>query len=165
MRPHGRQWSPYDTLRFWIMQLALQLRIVPHASSILARSTSEERALMKVLMSLLSQFRRTFFVIDGLYKTYSQMLAILGRILEQDYGNVSVAVFHGEFNSPLESLTKFADVSIHVSAIEPNLQQYVHSKVIKLVGPALLDAVSQNSQANPSLGEIEEVIVEASDGL
>jgi len=159
-------------LKFEIMQLALQLRALPTSDSLWTFKENSRQRLEEILMSLLPKFRRTFFFVDGLNHNYVKIgevitvVAMLQNLLEQDYGNISIAIFsRGEHPGLVNHLRNLADVSVRVSTIEPSLQQYVHSKVMRLVQPALVEAGPQSAKDSPSIAAIEEVIVQASDGL
>jgi len=94
------------------------------------------------------------------------VVALLRNLLEQDHGNVSIAIFSRyKHEASLDPLLNLADVSVRVSTIEPSLQQYVHSKIMRLVRPALNEAGPQSASDSSSIAAIEEVIVQASDGL
>lgn len=53
-------------LRFWIMQLALQLRVLPNLGGLWTFEEKFLQQLEEILMSLLPLFRRTFLFVDGL---------------------------------------------------------------------------------------------------
>jgi hypothetical protein len=162
-------------LKFWIMQLALQLRVLPASDALWPLEEYSRQQLEEILMSLLPRFRRTFIFVDGIEKDFNlywengeitTVVALLRNLLEQDHGNVSIAIFSRyKYEASLDPLLNLADVSVRVSTIEPSLQQYVHSKIMRLVQPALVEAGPQNAKDSPSIAAIEEVIVQASDGL
>jgi len=157
------------------MQLALQLRVLPNLGGLWTFEEKSLQQLEEILMSLLPLFRRTFLFVDGLNGDFDvewgsdavlTTVALLRKLLEQDRGNISIAIFSREkHGASLGPLLNLADVSIRVSKIEPSLQQYVHSKIMRLVQPALVEAGPQNAKDSPSIAAIEEVIVQASDGL
>ena len=86
----------------------------------------------------------------------------LQDILEQDFGDVSVAIF-SEPDRSLEPLLEIADVSVRLTQIEPYLGQYTRSKIDKTVKPILMAANLDYDDA--FLTTIEQVISDAADGL
>jgi len=162
-------------LKFWIMQLALQLRVLPASDGIWPLEEYSLQQLEEILMSLLPRFRRTFIFVDEIWEDFNlywengeltTIVPLLRNLLEQDHGNISIAIFSRNKNeASLDPLLNLADVSVRVSTIEPSLQQYVHSKIMRLVRPALNEAGPQSASDSPSIAAIEEVIVQASDGL
>ena len=171
-------------IKFWIIQLASQCESLP--SELLPAVTNScrlrdsqlpspdnenrrrwETGLRQVLWSLLTRFRRTFIIIDGLTemkyaKQVESMVLIIRALLEQDFGNVSIAIFSRSEIS-LVPLLELADVSVKVSQVEPDLSEYVRLKVTQTVKP-LLNAGGLDYD-DESLATIEGVINEASTGL
>ncbi len=168
-------------LQFWVVQLALQCECLPsrllsekatflrecklprldHSS----RSISKWKTyLQSILASLFTQFRRTFLIIDALDKSrfLEGMLEIAREILEQDFGNVSIAIFSRPCDK-LEPLLQVADVSIRLTQLEPDIDEYVRLKVIQKVKPMLADAGLDHDE--DSIATIQKVITEASAGL
>ena len=93
------------------------------------------------------------------------MSAIIQSLLEQDFGNVSVAIFSRPERS-LEPILDLADVSIRLLKAEPSpvsLHGYCRSRVEGKVMPELVTAGFR--QPEIWLGDIEKAICRASDGL
>ena len=182
------EYSHEDTviqlLRFWIIQLALQCECLP--SGLLSEAVTLveqyslpqrgnetdsqlawEAALRSVLQSLFTKFRRTFLFIDDLsyfngFDHNMRTVDFFQKILEQDFGNVSIAIFSRPL-SLLEPLLQLADVSIRLAKIEPDLSKYINFKVSRKVKPILAEANLDHDQ--DALAVIENVIAEASAGL
>ena len=129
-----------------------------------------EALLRSVLQSLFSKFQRTFLFIDGLSEIYDsrdfycnkRTVQFLQRVLEEDFGNVSIAIFTRPL-SFLEPLLQLADVFIRVTRFEPDLTEYVHLKVSHKIKPILAEANLEHGQY--ALAMIEKVLIEASTGL
>ena len=126
-----------------------------------------EVALRSVLQSLFTQFRRTFLFVDGLNHLDSlihikRMVELLQVVLEQDFGNVSIAIFSRPLDE-LEPLVELADVSVRVTQLEPDLSEYIHIKVSRKVKPMLAKANLDHDQ--DALAVIEKSMAEASAGL
>ena len=139
-----------------------------------------EVRLRSVLQSLFTTSRRTFLLIDGLNELTDEvsqtdelddiigsryakhMVEFLQEVLEQDFGNVSIAVFSRPLKL-LEPLVQFADVSIRLTQLEPDLTEYTHLRVGQKVKSALVEADLNHDQ--DSLAAIEQVMREASAGL
>ena len=99
---------------------------------------------------------------DGLRRDGEGIAKSLQEILEQDFGNVSIAIF----STPkplLESLLQLSDVTIKLTQLEPDLGEYIHRKVFQKVKPELV-AASMDYDEN-TLTTIENVMAEASAGL
>lgn len=130
---------------------------------------------MEILISLLPEYRRTFFVLDGLdelIRIDSQgvpanqfIVTILQKLLTQDHSNVSIATFWRPDLVTLNPLLDLADVSIRLSRVEPDPRryEYITIKVQRIVKPAFIRAGRECDRE--SLDAIEQVLVEASDGL
>ena len=168
-------------LQFLIVQLAAQCESLP--SDLLSNNTTiqgryslppleEEHAslsawtkcMQSLLASLLIKFRRTFLVIDGLDELPSKKRVIetLKVLLEQDLGNISIAIFSRP-TSYLEPLLQLADVSIKLTPMEPDLGGYVRLKVDQKVKPLL---IAENLDHDEEyLAKIQEIMTEASAGL
>ena len=120
------------------------------------------------LFSILSNFRRTYIVLDGLEDGGSEVmhaLKIVPSLLEQDFGNVSIAIF-SRVHTALASITDLADVSIRLLKAEPSpdtLRGYCRSRVERKVKPELVSAGFR--QPEVWLDDIERAICNASDGL
>ena len=114
--------------------------------------------------SLLPNFRRTYIVLDGLeYVKYA--LDIIPALLEQDFGNVSIAVF-SRLDKLLGPILELADVSIRLLTAEPSpdtLRGYCRSRMDRKVEPELVAAGFR--QPKVWLDDIENAICNASDGL
>ena len=174
-------------LRFWIAQLALQCEHLPSGVLSQAMTLSEqynlpqrwndrysqlawEAGLRSVLQSLFTKFQRTFLFIDGLsefndgfdFYCNKRTVEFLHRVLEEDFGNVSIAIFTRPL-SFLEPLLQLADVSIRVSRLEPDFAEYIRFKVSNKVKPMLAEANVDHGQ--DALAVIEKVMAEASAGL
>ena len=144
---------------------------LPHPSdftySQLASQIAWEARLRSVLQSLFTQFRRTFLFIDGLdvpsdLDHIKRLVDLLQEVLEQDFGNVSIAIFSRPLIL-LEPLLQLADVSISVTRLEPDLSEYVNYMVSRKVKPMLAEANLDHDQ--DALAVIEKVLAEASAGL
>ena len=126
-----------------------------------------EARLRSVLLSLFTKFRRTFLFIDGLEDVIrsnyvKHMVEFLQEILEQDFGNISMAIF-GRPVPWLEPLLQHADVSIRLAKLEPDLSEYIHFKVNRKVKPVLAEANLDHD--DDALAVIERIMAEASAGL
>lgn len=55
-------------LKFWIMQLALQLQVLPTSDGLWPLKEDSPQHLIMILKSLLSMLRRTFIFIDGVVR-------------------------------------------------------------------------------------------------
>ena len=127
-------------------------------------------ALRSILASLFIQFRRTFLVIDGLNelnttegsRASGEIEQLLRWVLEQDFGNVSVAIFSRPLKW-LDPLLQIADVSIRLTQLEPDLGEYIQCKVGQKIKPMLVAANLDHDDG--SIAAIEKVLAEASDGL
>lgn len=170
-------------LRFWIIQLASQCRSLP-AGLLTEKLKAEtlfnfpplspdctdarETCLKSLLISLLPFFRRTFLLIDldntsvqGPHPNH-RMVKLLQEVLEQDFGNISMAIFFRPHSS-LETLLQTADVSIQLTQFEPDLGQYVRFRIARIVKPVL---VAANLDYDKDLvATIEQTISHAADGL
>ena len=182
----GRFFNPFfviQILQFWILQLAAQCESLP--SDLLSKDTTvQERyslppledkdaslsawtnCMQSLLASLLTKFRRTFLVIDGLdelpYRRAAEVIETLQVLLEQDLGNISIAIFSGP-TSYLEPLLQLADVSIKLTPMEPDLGGYVRLKVNQRIKPLLM---AENLDHDEDyLAKIQEIMIEASAGL
>ena len=166
------------------MQLALQCKCLPsgllsEAVTLLEQYSLPQRTqevsveiawevgLRSVLQSLFTQFRRTFLFIDGLenfngFDYNLRTVDFLQGVLEQDFGDVSVAIFSRPL-SLLAPLLQVADVSVRVTRAEPDLSEYIHMKVDHKVKPVLLEANLDHDQN--AITMIEKVTTEASAGL
>ena len=131
---------------------------------------TRESSLKLLLSSLLAEFRRTFLLIDVFAwawaphsePNFREMVVLLKDILEQDLGDVSIAIFSRP-DLALEPLLKIADVSIRLTQIEPDLGQYTRYKIDKVVKPRLVTANLDYDDG--FLTTIEQVVSGAADGL
>ncbi len=89
-------------------------------------------------------------------------MELLQEVLEQDFGNISMAVFSRPHSS-LETLLQIADVSVQLTQFEPDLDQYVRIRIAKIVKPMLLAANLDYDK--DFLATIEQAIAHAADGL
>ena len=186
---------PANITPTWMFQLALQCSCVLLGSAPNNVSQAElpanaskkqqdswyqrhQESFHQALFSILSNFRRTYIVLDGLIKgTFwngdehhgSEMvmhaLKIIPSLLEQDFGNVSIAIF-SRVHTALASITDLADVSIRLLKAEPSpdtLRGYCRSRVEGKVKPELVTAGFRQPKA--WLDDIETAICNASDGL
>ncbi len=185
----------------WMVQLALQCSCAPSGSvpkSLLQgeppadagtlqlkswyRQRSEHH--LHALCSILSLFRRTYIIVDGLdnfslpslpgkpfihddsfIMRANEISAIIQSLLEQDFGNVSIAIFAKPENY-LDPILDLADVSIRLLKAEPSpdtLRGYCQNKVNGKVMPELVTAGFR--QPEIWLDDIEDAICRASDGL
>ena len=148
------------------MTLVEQYRL-PQLSDETYSQLAWEFALRSVLQSLFTNFRRTFLFIDGLsefngFDFNKRTVEFLQEVLEQDFGNVSIAIFSRPLGT-LEPLLELADVSIRVTQFEPDLSEYIHFKVSQKVKPLLAEAKLDHDEN--ALAVIEKVMAEASAGL
>ena len=178
----------------WMYQLGLRCSCVP--SGLAAHEVLKEKPpadaslaqleawhqqhgeyLLHALFSILSKFRRTYILIDGLEhwgrneddsffeRRVTEISAMLQSLLQQDFGNVSIAIFSRP-ERHLDHIFDLADVSIRLLKAEPStdtLRGYCRSKVEAKVMPELIDAGFR--QPEIWLGDIENAICGASDGL
>ena len=153
---------------------------LPSSSNKTYSQKAWEASLLPVLKSLFTKYRRTFLVLDGLDEllddfdrkmdsvrvNYSDhlrnMVKFLQEVLEQDFGNVSIAIFSRPMNG-LGPLLQQADVSIRLAQLEPDLSEYIHLKVGHKVKPVLFEENLDHDE--DALAMIEKVMAEASAGL
>ena len=169
-------------LQFWIVQLAAQCGSLP--SGLLSEASTIQKqyalpqldsvslgawtdCLLSLLVSLLVRFRRTFLIIDAPNEMMTPSdiettVRTLQKILQQDFGNVSVAVFSRP-DSRLEPLLQLADVSIKLTQVKPDLGSYVRFKVNQKVKPLLIAANLDHDE--DYLAKIQKIMTEASAGL
>ena len=169
-------------LQFLIVQLAAQCGSLP--SGLLSKGFTVQKwynlppleyaglpawthCLRSLLASLLTKFRRTFLLVDGLNErttpwNQTAMTETLRILLEQDLGNISIAIFSRSASCP-EPLLQLADVSIKLTPIEPDLGGYVGWKVNQKIKPLLIDANLDHDE--DYLAKIQEIVTEASAGL
>lgn len=136
-------------------------------------------SLLQALLSILPNFRRTYIIVDGWFESCvfsndewghrrgraKDELNIIPSLLEQDFGNVSIAIF-SRLKSSIASITDLADVSIRLLKAEPSfdtLRGYCRSRVECKVKPELVTAGFR--QPEVWLDDIEVAICNASDGL
>ena len=188
-------WPVIDSVVSTLMaQLALQARCAPSLSALESllpgrspantsldiqyRQLREHR--LRALFTILSLFRRTYIILDGLDSSQfslspagggndsanaKKISTIIQPLLEQDFGNVSIAGFFRaeEFYGHMFDL---ADVSIRLLKAEPStnaLRRYCRDRVESKVKPELVTAGFR--QPEDWLDDIEEAICNASDGL
>lgn len=133
--------------------------------------------LLQALFPILSNFRRTYIILDGLdfgagvdddslaERRVKEISAIIQSLLEQDFGNVSIAIFSRRGRN-LDPIFDLADVSIRLLKAEPlpdTLRGYCRSRVEAKVMPELVTAGFR--QPYIWLDDIEAAICGASDGL
>ena len=170
----------------WMCQLALRCSCVPSGLSPdmafqkLGSSSHQYREfLLHALFSILPNFRRTYIILDGLdtcgtgdddshARMVTETFGVIRSLLEQDFGNVSIAIF----SRPERSLDNpnpifdLADVSIRLLKAEPSpdtLHGYCRSRVEGKVMPEL--EIAGFRQPEIWLDDIENAISRASDGL
>ena len=134
----GTSFAVVQMLQFWIVQLAVQCGSLP--SDLLSKESSIQQwyslpplaetsysawkdCLQSLLASLLIKFPRTFLLFDGLDQIkFTQkragVIETLQVLLEQDFGNISIAIFCRP-DSYLEPLLQLADVFIELTPMEP----------------------------------------------
>ena len=136
---------------------------------------------LHALFSILSSFRRTYIIMDGLdsclpgnplvregdysYLRAKRISVLVQSLLEQDFGNVSIAIFSRPSRS-LHSIFDLADVSIRLLKAEPSpgtLRRYCRSRAEDKVKPELVTAGFR--QPEIWLDDIENAICGASDGV
>ena len=187
--------EPEHIIETWLFQLALQCSCVPVGlgkenvlqanppadASVEQRNSWYQRhqeSLLQALFSVLPNFRRTYIILDGfescVFMTdewgHRRQRAkdepkIIPSLLEQDFGNVSIAVFSRN-EKRLDPIIELADVSIRLLKAEPSpdtLRGYCRSSVERKVKPELVAAGFR--QPEVWLDDIEEAICNASDGL
>lgn len=133
--------------------------------------------LLQALFPVLFNFRRTYIILDGLdfgagvdddllvESRVKEISAIIQSLLEQDFGNVSIAIFSRRGRN-LDPIFDLADVSIRLLKAEPSpdtLRGYCRSRVEAKVMPELVTAGFR--QPDIWLDDIEAAICGASDGL
>ncbi|KAK0512956.1 hypothetical protein JMJ35_004973 [Cladonia borealis] len=102
---------------------------------------------------------------DSHVRRVEEISAVTQTLLEQDFGNVSIAIFSRP-ERYLDPILDLADVSIRLLKAEPspvNLHGYCRSRIERKVLPELVTAGFR--QPEIWLGDIEDVICGASDGL
>ena len=136
---------------------------------------------LQVLFSILPKFRRTYIILDGLdtcgkldtcgedyvlnAKRAQEIPAIIQSLLEQDFGNVSIAIFSRP-ERYLDPIFELADVSIRLLKAQPSpdtLRGYCRGRIEGKVEPELVTAGFQKPEI--WLADIENAICRASDGL
>ena len=128
--------------------------------------------LVQILFLLLPHFQRTYLIVDRLNEISfpeggsdeDDVVDIIKLLLEQDFGNISIATFSRP-KASLTALIKLADVSIRLLKINPqaeNVRQYIRSKIERTILPELNVPTLSNVGG---LDEIERAIFIASDGL
>lgn len=175
----SREFAIIRLLQYWIIQLATQCGSIPQvvpSGKLTAQQLRPQREirenkyqawidfLRSLLLSLFTIFRRTLLFIDGLDESrYThRFLPLLKDVLEQDFGNVSIAVFSRPLPE-LEPLLQLADVTIRFTQFEPDLSEYIRLKVDQDIKPMLAAEYLDHDQ--DSLAAIEKVMTEASSGL
>ena len=96
---------------------------------------TERKLLTTLLISILPNFRRTYFVLDEFHadcRKYLDTPSTLTQLLEQDLGNVSIAVATTPYpHTPKNSALDFPDVSIRLLQVEyraDDITNYVDSR-------------------------------------
>ena len=130
---------------------------------------------LQTLFSILPNFRGTYIILDGLdtrgegeyshVRKVKEISAVIQSLLEQDFGNVSIAIFSRP-ERYLDPLFDLADVSIRLLKAEPSsdtLSGYCRNRVEGKVGPELVSAGFRKPEI--WLDDIAEAICRASDGL
>ena len=175
----SREFAIVRLLQYWIIQLATQCGSIPQvvpSGKLTAQQLRPQRAirednyqawidfLRSLLLSLFTIFRRTFLFIDGLDESryIHRFIPLLKDVLEQDFGNVSIAVFSRPLPE-LEPLLQLADVTIRLTQFEPDLSEYIRLKIDQDIKPMLAAEYLDHDQ--DSLAAIEKVMTEASSGL
>lgn len=184
---------PLNIIATWMFQLALQCSCVPSGSApnkalqerLPADASKEQQNawdqhhenFLQAFFSILSNFRRTYIILDGLefrevwtgdgdYELRVKYAHdIIPALLEQDFGNVSIAVF-SSLDKHLKPVLELADVSIRLLKAEPSpdtLRGYCRSRMDRKVEPELVAAGFR--QPKVWLDDIETAICNASDGL
>ena len=176
----------------WMFQLALRCSCVPSglapnkilqekspadASHAQSESWCQQYSeyLLHALFSILPNFRRAYIILDGLdtrgkgddslLRRAKEISAIIQSLLEQDFGNVSIAIFSRP-ETYLDSIFDLADVSIRLLKAAPSpdtLRGYCRSRVKGKVMPELVTAGFR--QPEIWFDDIEEAVFRASDGL
>ena len=160
----------------WMVQLALRDSRVPVGWRALSGLPLRER-LLQAFLSILPFFQRTYIILDGLDSYLcgegddvregraDEISAFIQPLLEQDFGNVSIAIFSRPERS-LDLVFDLADVSIRLLKAEPSpdtLRGYCRSRMDRKVEPELVAAGFR--QPKVWLDDIETAICNASDGL
>ena len=185
--------EPQHIIQIWLCQLALRCSCVPSGrDNVLEEgipaSASEgqwsswyhrqHEGLLQALFSILPNFRRTYIIVDG-FESYAiwpdawghrsqrakDEFNLIPSLLEQDFGNVSIAVFSRD-HKQLDPIIELADVSIRLLKAEPSpntLRGYCRSRVEGKVKPELVTAGFR--QPEIWLDDIELAIYNSSDGL
>lgn len=176
----------YNVPQTWIAQLALRCSCVPSKlapNKVLQDKPPDDASMAQLeswrqqyhdylryaLFSILPNFRRTYLILDDFPSVGAdEMSAFVQSLLEQDFGNVNIAIFSRPkipkiLPDPLLDLT---DVSIRLWKAEPSpdsLHGYCRIRVERKVMPELVSAGFQRPEA--WLGDTEDAICGASDGL
>ena len=147
-------------MQFYIVQLAFQAQCLPENLIISGMNSelddfedgkadfSKTELLIALLESMITKFRRLFILLDDVSVKLLNEEPIpdfLRRLLEQDLGNVSVAIFRHPF-ALLHQKFDIADVSIRLIDVQyrsEDITNYVDWKLNKLIKP-LLDFSSIN---------------------
>lgn len=186
---------PEHIIPIWMFQLAFQCSWVPIGCGLdtvlqekLPADASDEQwnswywrrneSLLQALFSILPNFRRTYIIVDRFEacapapsNSFRQSqrakleLDIIPSLLEQDFGNVSIAIFSRD-DKHLDPVIELADVSIRLLKAEPSpdsLRGYCRPRVERKVKPELVTAGFR--QPEVWLDDIEKAICNASDGL
>ena len=187
--------EPQHIIQIWLFQLALRCSCVPlglgrdnvleekyPASASEGQRSSwyhrQHEGLLQALFSILPNFRRTYIIVDGFEscapwpdewghrsQRAKDELNFIPSLLEQDFGNVSIAIFSRD-DKQLDPIIELADVSIRLLKAEPSsntLRRYCRSRVESKVKPELVTAGFR--QPEIWLDDIELAIYNSSDGL
>ena len=188
----SRGTGPGTIVGTWMFQLALRSSCVPSGlawNKVLQGKPPADAShaqqeswcpqyreyLLHALFSILPNFRRTYIVLDGLdtrgggddssVKRAKEISTIIQPLLEQDFGNVSIAIFSRPERC-LDPIFDLADVSIRLLEAEPSpdtLRGYCRSRVKGKVMPELVTAGFR--QPEIWFDDIEKAVFRASDGL
>ena len=173
-----------DIIPTWMFQLAFQCSCVPLGSgwdTVLQDKLPADASyehwnswyrrrhvfLLQALFSILPNFRRTYIILDGFARGAAKEheLTDIPSLLEQDFGNVSIAIFSRD-HKQFDPIMELADVSIRLLKAEPSantLRGYCRSRV---EGKVKLELVTAGfRQPEVWLDDIEKAICNASDGL
>ena len=171
-----------------IFRLALQANMEPELDA--ASLSNPDLLLKELLLSIIRQFHRTFFLIDGLDALKDelephadtrtkpilwQVIDLLESILGNEDANVSVAVFSRPLGTT-DTLLDVADVSMRMLRIEhssEDIREYVRFKLARrqveiASSPTLLNDIKQTDRFYRfcrKTPEMVDAIVVASDGL
>ena len=122
-------------LRIFIIQLVSQCRYLPSdlKSTVIAERDrpdgTRSTEFSDILISLFPYFKRTYLVIDGMHELQKlgleRGLDIIQTLLEQSFGDVSIAVFDRASRDP-NRLLELVDISVRLLDVQPKPRTCAH---------------------------------------